>query len=57
MPVFKYIAINNNGVRIKGNIEADNILIAMEIIYQREWCLLKIKIREKVSSKAHFLLF
>lgn len=46
MPVFKYIAINNNGVRIKGNIEADNILIARGIIYQREWCLLKIKIRK-----------
>lgn len=50
MPVFKYIAIDNNGVKIKGNIEADNILIAREIIYQREWCLLKIKI----SKVGHF---
>ncbi|PNM26450.1 type II secretion system protein F [Yersinia enterocolitica] len=44
MPVFKYVAINNNGVKIKGNIDAESMLAARNIIYQRRWYLLKINI-------------
>lgn len=44
MPVFKYVAINNDGVKIKGNIDAESMLAARNIIYQRRWCLLKINV-------------
>lgn len=37
MPKFNYLAINNKGVKIKGNIEAENILAARHVIYQKKW--------------------
>jgi general secretion pathway protein F len=45
MPVFKYVAIKNNGIKIRGDVEADNILAARNILYQRKMCLLKVKIK------------
>ncbi|AYD45054.1 type II secretion system F family protein [Yersinia rochesterensis] len=47
MPKFNYLAINNKGVKIKGNIEAENILAARHVIYQKKMVLLKIKIKHE----------
>ncbi|EKN5973170.1 type II secretion system protein F, partial [Yersinia enterocolitica] len=45
MPVYEYTAKNNKGIKIKGCVEADNILAARQVIYQRKLCLLNIKIK------------
>ncbi len=34
MPVYEYTAKNNKGIKIKGCVEADNILAARQVIYQ-----------------------
>ncbi|WP_186372048.1 type II secretion system F family protein, partial [Yersinia vastinensis] len=43
MPVYKYAAINTQGVKVKGSIEAESLLGARQLLYQRKLCLLNIK--------------
>ncbi|CNH61931.1 general secretion pathway protein [Yersinia thracica] len=47
MPTFNYLAFNNKGLKIKGSIEAENILVARHIIYQKKMVLLSIKIKNE----------
>ncbi|OVZ90018.1 type II secretion system protein F [Yersinia kristensenii] len=54
MPVFSYIAINGQGVKIKSKVEADNILAARHMLYQRKLYLLNIKIKH-TSQRARFM--
>ncbi|MGE4801767.1 type II secretion system F family protein [Yersinia hibernica] len=54
MPVFSYIAINGQGVKIKSKVEADNILTARHMLYQRKLYLLNIKIKH-TSQRARFM--
>ena len=43
MPVFNYLAINRDGVKIKGSVEAESVFLARNTLYQRKLFLLKIK--------------
>lgn len=43
MPVYEYTAKNNKGIKIKGCVEADNILAARQVIYQRITVFIKYK--------------
>lgn len=43
MAVFKYIAIDNKGMEVNGNVEAENIRIARCLLYQKKLCIIKIK--------------
>ncbi|QHB33754.1 type II secretion system protein F [Yersinia canariae] len=54
MPVFNYTAIDAKGGKVKGNVEAENLLTARHIIYQRKLYLLSVKIKH-VSSYARFI--
>ncbi|MBS0056382.1 type II secretion system F family protein [Yersinia sp. Marseille-Q3913] len=45
MTLFKYVAISDNGMKVKGNIEAENIRAARHILYQRKINILSIKVR------------
>ncbi|MGN2124567.1 type II secretion system protein F, partial [Yersinia enterocolitica] len=56
MPVYEYTAKNNKGIKIKGCVEADNILVARQVIYQRKLCLLNIKIK-RISRFAQWMTF
>ncbi|HHL2560530.1 TPA: type II secretion system F family protein [Yersinia enterocolitica] len=56
MPVYNYAAINNKGIKIKGSIEADNVLIARQIIYQKKLYLLNVQIR-RISRFSQWMTF
>ncbi|CNH52206.1 type II secretion system F family protein [Yersinia pekkanenii] len=43
MSVFKYVAINDHGIKVTGNVNAENIVAARHILYQRKMKILKIK--------------
>ncbi|CNL13572.1 general secretion pathway protein [Yersinia frederiksenii] len=45
MPVFNYAAINPQGVKIKGCIDAENIFSARNTLYQRNLYLLNVRIK------------
>ncbi|HEN3572719.1 TPA: type II secretion system protein F, partial [Yersinia enterocolitica] len=45
MPVYEYTAKNNKGIKIKGSVEAENVLAARQVIYQKKLFLLNIKIK------------
>ncbi|WP_174848550.1 type II secretion system F family protein [Yersinia artesiana] len=55
MPVYNYAAINNKGVKIKGSVEAENALIARQIIYQKKLYLLNIKMK-RISRFARWMI-
>ncbi|CNK04679.1 type II secretion system F family protein [Yersinia aldovae] len=44
MAVFKYIAIDNKGMEVNGNVEAENIRIARCLLYKKKLCIIKIKL-------------
>ena len=46
MPIFNYSAINRNGMKIKGNVEAESLFAARNILYQRKLLLLRIKTKQ-----------
>lgn len=56
MPVYNYVAINNKGIKIKGSIEASNVLIARQIIYQKKLYLLNVKIK-RISRFSEWMIF
>ncbi|CNL08214.1 type II secretion system F family protein [Yersinia aleksiciae] len=56
MTLFRYVAIGNNGVKIKGNIEAENIQAARHLLYQRKINLLSLKTRH-VSHKSRVIRY
>ncbi|HDL7644903.1 TPA: type II secretion system F family protein [Yersinia enterocolitica] len=56
MPVYEYTAKNNKGIKIKGCVEADNILVARQVIYKRKLCLLNIKIK-RINRFAQWMTF
>lgn len=43
MPVYEYTAKNNKGIKIKGNVEAGDILAARQVIYQKKTVFIKYK--------------
>ncbi|MGL4486690.1 MAG: type II secretion system F family protein [Yersinia sp. (in: enterobacteria)] len=49
MPVFKYLAINNKGMEVNGNVEAESARIARNILYRRDFCVIKIKVENERS--------
>lgn len=49
MPVFNYAAINPQGVKVKGSIDAENIFSARNALYQRNLCLLNVRIKRASS--------
>ncbi|WP_186371497.1 type II secretion system F family protein, partial [Yersinia alsatica] len=49
MPVFNYAAINPQGVKVKGSIDAENIFAARNALYQRNLCLLNVRIKRASS--------
>ncbi|EPE4805682.1 type II secretion system F family protein [Yersinia enterocolitica] len=56
MPVYEYTAKNNKGIKIKGNVEAGDILAARQVIYQKKLYLLNIKIKH-ISRFAQWMTF
>ncbi|MGP6379578.1 type II secretion system F family protein [Yersinia bercovieri] len=50
MTLFKYIAISHNGMKIRGNVEAENIREARHILYQRKISILSIKVRRATDN-------
>ncbi|EKN4711276.1 type II secretion system F family protein, partial [Yersinia enterocolitica] len=56
MPVYEYTAKNNKGIKIKGSVDADNILAARQVIYQNKLCLLNIKIK-RINRFAQWMTF
>ncbi|CNE88055.1 general secretion pathway protein [Yersinia rohdei] len=45
MPVYKYTFLNPKGQKIKGTVEADNILAARHILYQKDLFLLDVTVK------------
>lgn len=45
MPVFNYAAINNQGVKIKGSVDAENMLAARHTLYQQNLCILNVRVK------------
>ncbi|EKN3990964.1 type II secretion system F family protein [Yersinia enterocolitica] len=56
MPVYEYTAKNNKGIKIKGNVEAGDILAARQVIYQKKLYLLNIKIKH-ISRFTQWMTF
>ncbi|HEN3358110.1 TPA: type II secretion system F family protein [Yersinia enterocolitica] len=56
MPVYEYTAKNNKGIKIKGNVEAGDILAERQVIYQKKLYLLNIKIKH-ISRFAQWMTF
>lgn len=56
MPVYEYTAKNNKGIKIKGSVEAENVLAARQVIYQKKLFLLNIKIK-RTSRFAQWMTF
>lgn len=50
MTLFKYVAISHNGMKIRGNVEAENIREARYILYQRKISILSIKVRRATDN-------
>ncbi|CNF05121.1 general protein secretion protein [Yersinia bercovieri] len=50
MTLFKYVAISHNGMKIRGNVEAENIREARHILYQRKISILRIKVRRATDN-------
>ena len=45
MPVYNYTFLNPKGQKIKGTVEADNILAARHILYQKDLFLLDVTVK------------
>lgn len=56
MPVYEYTAKNNKGIKVKGSVEADNILAARQVVYQKKLFLLNIKIK-RINRFAQWMTF
>ncbi len=56
MPVYEGTDKNNKGIKIKGNVEAGDILAARQVIYQKKLYLLNIKIKH-ISRFAQWMTF
>lgn len=56
MPVYKYTFLNPKGQKIKGTVEADNILAARHILYQKDLFLLDVTVKRinKISIISKF---
>ena len=46
MPVYNYTAINKKGIKVKGSVEAKDLLTARKMIYQKKLYLLNVKIKD-----------
>ncbi|HHL2501301.1 TPA: type II secretion system F family protein [Yersinia enterocolitica] len=56
MTVYEYTAKSNKGIKIKGCVEAENVLAARQIIYQKKLYLLNIKIK-RINRFAQWMMF
>lgn len=57
MPVFNYLAINRDGVKIKGSVEAESVFLARNTLYQRKLFLLKIKMKQRSIFSRWFKIY
>lgn len=56
MTVYEYTAKSNKGIKIKGSVEAENLLVARQIIYQKKLYLLNIKIK-RINRFSQWMIF